>query len=744
MKKTVIKILAALLSVFATLFVIFILAGIILTNCSKKEPKNEIIEKGDSRIFRFAEHVGTITNPGVGYTTTDWYYTSRGGTKVHDKQGAIVLFFVDLGPFSGGINDTGVDYDLDEQFFTALRATFENCRNNGSTIALRFRYDSNGKGNPEPNTFEQVLRHVSQIKYSGILEDYKDILMFVESGFVGQWGEQHGGKYTTVDYKAQLLAAMLDCVPSPVPVTVRTPDTFAKYAGIPRNQLAEYRAREGSDEARVGLFDDGYMGSNSDLGTYANREIETEWLGNQTLTSYFGGEFSGNIDFAKKYDTYLPENCIPEMYKTHLSYINGNIFEFYKKYKFKKKYDVEGYDNSAYYGQTVYQFIRDHLGYRFVLNESNFPKSVKQSANLEFSFTLTNNGFANPIKKQKCEIILEKDGKFVTTEVALDPTKWYSGNRETVKLNLKLPAILDAGKWNVYFKSSTGVDGLSEYGFRSIRFASKDVWHGTLGANYLGYVEITPSDGIQTDNTFGEVGKIKKFAHLYSFGGKVTVDGAASDGEWTEQDIIARNEQYKLYAKCDEQNLYIMADIPHNAKAPVFNFKAKREDKTSFWLYQAANGFVYFNHDGETGHLGMLMKYSDELFEFKIPFYMLNLVQGSVLSEISVNIQDSGNDWKSTGNIGTKEGYTVTPQFTVFNVCEKLTVERGGSYETRLFADAEIADVIWYLDGKQITDGNSAYLKLENIGNDCMISATITSVSGTVIEKDIAEIKVKV
>ena len=424
MKKFGVKILAVLLFVFILLLVVFILMGIFLTNCSGSKTKNEVIEKGDSRIFKFAEHVGTISNPGVGYTSTDWYYTSRGGTKVHDKQGAIVLFFIDLGPFSGGINQDGTDYDLDETFFTALRATFENCRNNGSTFALRFRYDSNGKDNPEPNTFEQVLRHILQIKESGILEYNKDILMFVESGFVGKWGEQHGGKYTTLEYKAKVLEAMLDCVPSPVPVTVRTPDIFAKYVGINRNQLAEYRVKEGSDEARVGLYDDGYMGSDSDLGTYANRETETEWLGNQTLTSYFGGEFSGNLDFAKKYDTYLPENCIPEMYKTHLSYINGNIFQLYKDYKFKKKYDVEGYNNSAYYGQSVFQFIRDHLGYRFVLKESNFPKSVNQGDNLKFSFTVTNNGFANPVKKQNCEIIFEKDGRFVTAEVKLDPTKW--------------------------------------------------------------------------------------------------------------------------------------------------------------------------------------------------------------------------------------------------------------------------------------------------------------------------------
>lgn len=695
------------------------------------------------RTFKFTEYVGTISNPGVGYTATDWYYTAPGKTTVHDKQGAVVLFFIDIGAFSGGINETGVDYDLDEQFFTALRATFENCRNNGSTIALRFRYDSNGKSNPEPNTFEQVLNHISQIKQSGVLEEYKDILMFVESGFVGQWGEQHGGKYTSVDYKAQVLAAMLDCVPSPVPVTVRTPDIFAKYVGIARNQLADYVAEAGSDASRVGLYDDGYMGSNSDLGTYANREIETEWLGNQTLTSYFGGEFSGNIDFAKQYDTYLPENCIPEMYKTHLSYINGNIFQLYKDYEFSKKYDVKGYDNSAYYGQSVYQFIRDHLGYRFVLKKSNFPKSVRQGSNLAFSFTVTNNGFANPVKKQKCEIILEKDGNFVTTEVDVDPTKWYSGETVTVELNLKLPALVEPGEWNVYFKSSVGSNDFSQYAFRSIRFANNDVWQATLGANYLGHVKIASSNAKICDNTFGEVGKNLSTAHLCNLGNKVLVDGMASEREWTDQDLIAQNEKYKLYAKCDEQNLYVMAYLPHNANVPVFNFKAKSEDGVSYWLYQQTNGFVYFNHDGETGHAGMLMKYSDKLFEFKIPFYMLNLRQGTVLTEISVNVQDSGDGWKSTGSIGTKDAYTVTPDFTVFNACEKLSIKKGSDYEVQLLADADIKEVVWYLDGNVIADEHTTCLKLTNLFKNCSLRAKITSKNGTVKEVKIAEIKVR-
>ena len=151
----------------------------------------ELVDSGIS----YVETVETIANPGAGYTTTDWYTCAPGNTPIHDKNGSVVLMFIDIGKFSSGANGTtnedgtyveGTDYDLDEQFFQNVRASFENCRKNGSTIAVRFRYDANGKDNPEPATFDQVLRHIQQIKENGLLEDYKDILMFVETGFVGK------------------------------------------------------------------------------------------------------------------------------------------------------------------------------------------------------------------------------------------------------------------------------------------------------------------------------------------------------------------------------------------------------------------------------------------------------------------------------------------------------------------------------------------------------------------------------
>ena len=114
------------------------------------------------------------------------------------------------------------------------------------------------------------------------------------------------------------------------------------------------------------------------------------------------------------------------MYATHLTYINSNIWPLYKDFKFESKYDIDGADNSAYYGETVYKFIRDHLGYRFLVKKTELSSEAAQGGRAEIRFSIENTGFANVIKKQKAAVILEKDGKTITAPVDTDSRNWES------------------------------------------------------------------------------------------------------------------------------------------------------------------------------------------------------------------------------------------------------------------------------------------------------------------------------
>ena len=700
----------------------------------------------DAADARFTETTETLLNPGMGYTSTVWYRCKPGDTPVLNPTGALVLMFVDIGAFSSGENDS-TDLPFDDAFFAGLRGTFANCRRNGCTIALRFRYDDNGTENPEPATFDMLKSHMQQIKDSQLLEDYQDILMYVESGMVGCYGEQWGGKYCSPAQKAELLDLWLDIVPDPIPVTVRTPDIFSTWVGIQRAALADWTSEAGSKASRIGLYDDGYMGSDSDLGTYANREIETAWLGRQTRTSYFGGEFSGNLEFAQKYDTYLPENAVPEMYKTHLSYINSNIFGLYEDYTFGEKYDVPNVDNSAYYGQTVRKFIRDHLGYRFVLRETEVSANAVQGGTVSASFRVENTGFANPIREQKCEMILEKDGCYYRAPAGIDSRAWASCTVTAETLDLELPGGIEPGDWRVYLKLSVGDNTIDQISLRSVQFANPDTYDPALGANYLGTVRVTESKTPNTAPCFRVSGAASGGDMLYTFNGLQITDGTASNLSETDTAILrGESQNAKLYVTNDENNLYVRAAFDASADAPVFNLEFTNKNvpegtDSRYWIYYASNGFIYFNH-GEP--VGCLQKHSDGFVEFQIPLGgVMQLRLGETITGVRFFLQDSANDWALKTDVRAPE-YTLTGDFPVYTAKQARTLTAGSPLSLR--ADAGITDAKWQWlhDGKPIGNAAEAVFSLDKVtaADAGLYSVQITSPAGTVKTVDICMLTV--
>lgn len=699
----------------------------------------------------YKEIVETINNPGVGYTTVQNITCKPGDTPVYNPTGNLMALYINIGAFSSGINGVA-DYDFDETFFKNLRATFENCRKNGCLIGLRFRYDPNGVDNPEPASFEKVLSHINQIKADGILEDFKDILAFVETGFVGKWGEQHGGKYVSLDYKAQLVDALLDCVPEEVSITVRTPNTFAKWAGIEMSEIDTYIAQEGSNASRIGIYNDGYMGSDSDLGTYSNREKETTWMSNQMLSTYFGGEFSSNLDWAKKFDTYLPENAIPEMYKTHLSYINGNIYSLYKDYTFNENYDIDGVDNSAYYGQTVFQFMRDHLGYRFVLRESKLNKEVLQGDMLNLSIDVENTGFANPIKKQKAEVILERDGIYRTAELDIDTTKWHSCTTTKSDISLKLPGDIEEGEWNIYLRLSVGNSGIEDSYMRSVQFANKDIWNSSFGANYLGTFNVKKSDDVEavTDNTFYHANADNEVSvsqgDLFT-SHKIVIDGKnAGTTEWNEELLAAVNGDNKLYISNDDKYLYIMAEIHQNAVAPVYNFRIENADNMkSYWIYYQPNGYVYFNGGGTAGasYDGCVCKRSGNIVEFKVPFGdVMGLAPNVNVSRVRVFVQESNiSGWPSQGEV-IAENYTISDTFDVYSVSRTIKLKENDTWTLNVESSQPSPSYQWYLNNIAIEGATSKNYTIENASSNDVgeYSVEITSETGTKVKTSICTV----
>lgn len=500
-----------------------------------------------------------------GYTSCPWIRAEPG----KDWSTAVSrysLLLIGIGGYSSAMNEDGIDYDFDEVFFTSLENTLESARSNGVTVGIRFRYDDNGTSNPEPAEFSQVLRHIEQIGESGLLTEYEDVISFVETGLVGCWGEQWGGKYTSLEHKAQVLDAFLNITPDSVPVTVRTPNTFRQwlsdYCGITTTAAdMSYTIDDpvlATKAERVGMYNDGYMGSDSDLGTYSNRTGETAWL--SSAPSY-GGEFSGNDEWRLKYTTWQPEYALPEMYYTNLLRINSNIWRTrnvssvystqeeaqarldeidtlyencglgdydyagtvtesdngftaawkwigYDDFIFDAELDSKlgvSCDNSAFYGETVWQFIRAHLGYRFVLRKSMLSDGLYPGDMLKLEFAVENTGFSEAPKDKEVEIILTDGEINYTYTTDINARNWASATLNEENISVSLPKTMHGGDWEVYMRISDINEDAAYDTFFCTRLANADLKYDTrLNASYIGSISVNaeadPEKVIYTDS----------------------------------------------------------------------------------------------------------------------------------------------------------------------------------------------------------------------------------------------------
>ena len=293
---------------------------------------------------------------------------SGAGIEVYPKPGESWAFFptsysfvmINLRGYSGQSREDGKDVPLDESFFTGLEQSLKNARKSGAVLGIRFRFDALGETNKEPD-WDNMVQMFVDIRDSGLFKKYGEVIHYCELGTFGAFGEQWGTRYGDYGYSTELIDLYLQIFPEHVPILLRTGGRITRWANDKlgenycgqstinmltrvkekypdkRNGKINYYSQDGKDFStgnylwedisRLGYYNDGYMGTNWDYGTYSNRENETAFLAAQEDNAY-GGEFSGDrflqIYYGNDYTTcWWPKNGIPEMYYTHLSYLHG-------------------------------------------------------------------------------------------------------------------------------------------------------------------------------------------------------------------------------------------------------------------------------------------------------------------------------------------------------------------------------------------------------------------------------------
>jgi hypothetical protein len=438
------------LSVTATLIVC---CGILMA-CKKGGAKPDPTPPVEAGV-KFDASAEIFANPERGFTKT---FTVRTAL----DQGALTTYRVNQ-------NTTIIvrvfyleDYKnkaLDPAKLGFIQADLTSMRNAGVKCIIRFAYTEDMAGTDAPLSI--VLQHIDQLK--PIYETNKDVIAFVQAGFIGAYGEWHSSSngLATADNEKTILLKLLSVVPKDVMIQVRTP--LQKQSVFGTNiSISQAQGFSGSDIARVGHHNDCFLGSEDDYGTYVNVPVEKQYISNEALYVPVGGETCPPIGG-------YSANC--EQGRTQMKLLRWT------------------YLNLDYYQPTLSawrtsgcfdEFVRN-LGYRISLVNAVLPSTASLNGNLKVDINITNTGYAPLYNKKNSSIILKNKttGTYYEAPLTYDirsckPATTVAPNAnigESVSLNG-----IPAGDYALYIRIADQATALKNRAEFAVRLANTGTW----------------------------------------------------------------------------------------------------------------------------------------------------------------------------------------------------------------------------------------------------------------------------
>ncbi len=435
--------------------------------------------------INYMESTKILNNPERGfYRTAIAWFEKNSANHTGYTDAPLVHLRVSMGYY----NNVNGENDISSGAIDGLMHILDNYRKMDTSIIIRFSYGDSA--NKEPS-IDQVLKHVEQLK--PIFMKYDDVISAIDTGLFGPWGEQHSSTIVTQENINKLVNAFLDNTPDDMQINVRRPSYFAGWAGIDYNDLYKTYEYLNKSAYRVGVYNDGYLGSHSDLGTFLYhptlgwRVNEVTWLSNHATHTFYGGEVVDNYS-SNGIDYTSSSFMIEEMFKTHTTYLN---YEWDQRTINRWKSATYLGSDSVYTKESAYTYIANHLGYRYVLRESylNDYVYVNEANTLRLKGVIENVGAANLINAKKVEVILDNGVNTYSKTIDLDLRDIDSLSKFNYDFTIKMDQDIILGNYDVYLKISN--NDIDSVGNNSIEFANIDIWNSTLKANYIGEVVVT-------------------------------------------------------------------------------------------------------------------------------------------------------------------------------------------------------------------------------------------------------------
>ena len=453
-KKRIFIILAIIVLIIIIVIIIIVVATI----------KRNIIFSSD-----FKESIQYIKNPDQGfYNPLRVTLTPSSISYGKSNPDQIYHLRCDISQFSKIVNGEK-DKELTNITLIKLDEFLSKIKSENKNAVIRFSYDKgyDGNTNSEPS-MEMIEIHIKQL--STVLNKFYYTLTAIEAGMLGPWGEMHTSDIATEANKAKVFKCWL-LNSKNIPILARTPKAIFYYFGKNLEQMEKYEIKEDDEGYNLGVFNDCYLSSDTDVGTYRyNRTREVNWLSKQNEHLPYGGE-TCKVDKISDLD-----NAIPEMYKLGLSYLNidynKNVIAKWKNLT----YDSSLGKDSIYYGVSGFDYIKAHMGYRLVLRSLNI--TYKKGDTFELNINIDNVGFGNLIKPKNIDIIFTDMSNNILSTKNYGK---YSGEK-VIKIS---GTLLDKSHedYKVFIKLYGFKENNNDFYF--IQFANENIFNEKINANYL-------------------------------------------------------------------------------------------------------------------------------------------------------------------------------------------------------------------------------------------------------------------
>jgi hypothetical protein len=385
--------------------------------------------------------------------------------------------------------DAFVNSDLSSAELSLLQTDLDNFRKAGLKAILRFAYTHSESDPSAPDApLNIVLRHLEQLR--PILQQNADVIVTLQAGFIGAWGEWHhsyNGLDTSAVAREAIIRQELADLPTDRTVQIRT--VRFKQAIFGTTPLSASEAYSGDDNSRVGFHDDALLGSWDSQGLYwltgtiGDTNRTRPYLQAETRYTPMGGECYATDQLGSLVTC---ANVEGEMSRMHWSYFHRDW-----------QPDVIAYlQNNGCFDE-----IDRRLGYRYVLQSADITGAIQPGGAFSLTLQITNAGWAALFNPRPVEILLrnQSDGTIYIATLPDDPRTWAPGSTTQVNATIGIPSTMPSGSYELLLNLPDGYASLHDRPEYAIRLANPNLWDGSTGYNdLLTSVSIDPSAGGQS------------------------------------------------------------------------------------------------------------------------------------------------------------------------------------------------------------------------------------------------------